>query len=97
MYAAVSRLAALAQQVQDVNRAEIDTLVKEILTDDDDRLISPREVSELPNAPSYPTLARWRSKGIGPAHVKDATGHVLYRKGDFRPQLPTTAEVKLVS
>ncbi len=88
MYAAVSKLASIAQQAPEANHAEIDTLVKEILTDDE-QLITAREASKIPTAPSYATLARWRSKGIGPSFVKNPTnGHVLYRKGDFRPQLP---------
>ena len=87
MYAALSKLAAIAQQAPEANHAEIDTLVKEILTDDD-QLITAREASEMPNAPSYPTLARWRLKGTGPAYVKDPNNHrVFYRKGDFKAQI----------
>ena len=87
MYAAVSKLAAIAQQAPEANLAEIDILVKEILTDDDQYLAA-REVSKLPSGPSYATLARWRLKGIGPDYLKHPnSGRILYRKGDFRPSI----------
>ena len=86
MYAAVSKLAAIAEQAPGVDLAEIDSLVKAIIADDD-QYISAREVSKMPNGPSYATLARWRLRGTGPDYLKHPnSGRILYRKGDFKPK-----------
>ncbi len=83
MYTALAKLTALAEQSPAADKSQINELVREILADDD-QYITAAEVSELPNGPSLPTLARWRGRKIGPSYVKDVRGRVLYRKGDFR-------------